>query len=98
MTEQNSEELFPRPKIAKAAFMNLQSNITVDNPWSWEDVDKLDILNLDEYKKAIEACRFFYKHDPIGSTIINKMVDIGVTPLDFERVNLNNNEEKIVEG
>jgi len=98
MTEQISEELIPKPKFAKAAFMNLQSNITVDNPWSWEDVDKLDILDLDEYKTAIKACRFFYKHDPIGSSILNKMIDIGITALDFERVNLKNNEEKIVEG
>ena len=85
-------------KLKNAAFMNLQNNITVSNPWTWDQVDKLAVVDVDEYRKTVFGCRFFYKRDPIASTVINKMIDIGITDIDFERNNLNNNEENLVEG
>ena len=88
-----------KPKLhAFASFMNLDNNITIANPWTAVEVDKLDFSSTEDYHKSIKACRFFYKHDPIGSTIINKMVDIGITSLDFKRTDLTNNEEKLIEN
>lgn len=95
MTDEKNETY---SKLAKSAFMNLQNNISVSNPWTWDQVDKLEVVDVDEYRKTVFGCRFFYKRDPIASTVINKMVDIGITELDFERNNLNNNEENLVEG
>ncbi len=84
---------------ARSAIMNLVgSDFSLSNPWSYNDVDKLEIADIKEYREVIKLCRFFYKRDPIGSTVINKMVDIGITDLDFDRSNLNNNAEKLVEG
>ena len=94
MPDENKKQLF----IAKAAIMNIQGNVTVANPWSADDVDKLEAVGLDEYKEVIKACRFFYKRDPIGSSVINKMVDIGITSLDFTKAGLTNNEEKLVKA
>jgi hypothetical protein len=85
-------------KLKTAAFMNLQNNISVSNPWTWDQVDKLEIVDVDEYRKTVFGCRFFYKRDPIASTVINKMVDIGITDIDFERNDLNNNEESLIDG
>jgi hypothetical protein len=85
-------------KLMNAAFMNLQNDISVSNPWTWDQVDKLEIVDVDQYRKTIYACRFFYKRDPIASTVINKMVDIGITGLEFERAGLTNNEENLIEG
>ena len=34
-----------------------------------------------DYTKLIKLCRFFYKHDPIAGTVLNKMVDCAITPL-----------------
>ena len=85
-------------KLRNAAFMNLQNNISVSNPWTWDQVDKLEIVDVDEYRKTVFGCRFFYKRDPIASTVINKMVDIGITDIDFERNELNNNEEALIDG
>ena len=85
-------------KLKNAAFMNLQNNISVSNPWTADRVDKLEIVDVDEYRKTVFGCRFFYKRDPIASTVINKMVDIGITDIDFERNNLNNNEEALIDG
>jgi hypothetical protein len=43
------------------------------------DVDKLEIPT--DYHKLIKVCRFFYMHDPIAGTVLNKMVDCAITPL-----------------
>jgi hypothetical protein len=85
-------------KLKTAAFMNLQNNISVSNPWTWDQVDKLEIVDVDEYRKTVFGCRFFYKRDPIAATVINKMVDIGITDIEFKRNDLNNNEEALIEG
>ncbi len=92
------EEKKQYTKLKNAAFMNLQNNVSVQNPWTWDQVDKLEVVDIDEYRKTVFGCRFFYKRDPIASTVINKMVDIGITEIDFERNNLNNNEENLIDG
>lgn len=94
MAEETNEYI----KLAKSAWSSPIGTITEINPWNYDRVDKLEILDVDDYRKTVFACRFFYKRDPIASTVINKMVDIGITSLDFERSNLNNNEENIIEG
>ena len=43
------------------------------------DVDRMEIPK--NYKKLVEVCRFFYMHDPIAGTIVNKMVDMCVSDL-----------------
>ncbi|KKM69526.1 hypothetical protein LCGC14_1449930 [marine sediment metagenome] len=83
-------------KLASAAFMNLGYNITSSNPWSSEDIDKMESMDLKEFQKVVTACRFFYKKDSIVSTVINKMIDIGITELIFEKRNLSNNEINII--
>jgi len=44
-----------------------------------EEVDRMEIPK--DYHKLIKTCRFFYKRDPIGGTVMNKMVDCAITPL-----------------
>lgn len=34
-----------------------------------------------KYQDLIKMCRFFYKHDPIAGTVINKMIDFTISPL-----------------
>jgi len=84
---------------ATAAFMYpYGQNVSNSNPWSPSDVDRLEITNFDAYSKLITACRFFYRHDSIVSTVINKMVEIGVTKLIPEGSKLTANEQKLVES
>jgi hypothetical protein len=81
-----------------SSWLNPLSNI--NNPWylSEQDVDKYDYNNLD-YNKLIRDCRFFYKRDPISSTTINKMVDIGITEILFtNKGKLTENELRIFYG
>ena len=92
MTEQSYQ------KLGKAAFLNLYNDVAVKNPWTADQVDKLEIVDIEDFRKTVNSCRFFYKRDPIASTVINKMLDIGITDIEFERSELNNNEENLVAG
>lgn len=85
-------------KLANAAYLNPQYNIGTDNPWATEDVDKLESPDHDKYKTTVQACRFFYRRDPLASTIINKLVDIGISELHIEGHNLSENQLRIFEG
>ena len=85
------------PKLAKASsytYMNT-GNFTT---WAPEDIDKLEIQGLKEYKEIINNCRFFYRRDPIGSTVINKLVELTITDLIIEQNNLTDNEYRIYTG
>jgi hypothetical protein len=85
-------------KLARAAVFNTASNNTISNPWTAEDIDKLEVDDIDEFREVVDICRFFYKRDPIASTVINKLIDIGITALEFERSKLQPNQEKIIES
>lgn len=38
-----------------------------------------------DYQKRLDMCRFYYKRDPIVATVINKMIDVGITKLHNRR-------------
>lgn len=82
-------------KFAKSG-LNVLGNSN-DNPWSTDEVDKLEFDSKD-YKKTVEACRFFYKKDPIASSTINKLVEIGINDLTFGKNGLSDNEIRIFYG
>lgn len=89
-------------KLAKSmsAFMDLNARKIYNTDFTWldEDVDRFEIEDDDDYKNIVATCRFFYKHDPIASTVINKLVDIGVSRLEFFQGSLTPNEFKIFLG
>ncbi len=76
------EEKTENLKLAKAS-VNL-----LDDPHQTGLVfgDTIDYMELPkDYKKLIKMCRFFYKHDPIAGTVINKMVDFAISPMMNQR-------------
>ena len=68
------------------------------NPWSEKDFDKLDKYDVKDYRKVMNDCRFFFKHDSLASTIINKLIDIGITEIKVDQGTLSENEYKIFSG
>jgi|WetSurSiteA1Bulk_404760.scaffolds.fasta_scaffold13811_2 hypothetical protein len=82
----------PKEATLRLANAELMSFPGVGNPWSPSDVDKLEAVDATQFKKATEACRFFYRRDPIASSVVNKMVDIGINDLIFHKNNLSENE------
>jgi hypothetical protein len=83
-------------KLASAS-INTLGGSTSSNPWTASDVDKLE-LNTDDYHKIVKACRFFYKKDPLVSSTINKLVEVGINRLMFSKNGLTENEYKIFLG
>jgi hypothetical protein len=68
------------------------------NPWSPDEVDKLESNDKDGFRQVIESCRFFYKKDPIASSVINKLVDIGITPFRFKKNGTPDNEMRVYQA
>jgi hypothetical protein len=85
-------------KLAKAAFMRQVGSGNTYNPWAYDDIDKMEVEDVKEFREVVDVCRFFYKRDPIASTVINKLIDIGITELEFEHSKLTPNQEKILES
>lgn len=85
-------------KLAKAQFGSFTRTYGGGDTWSPDQVDKLEVLNLKKYKEIVEQCRFFYRRDPIASTVINKLVEIGMTDLIYDRGSLSDNEFRIYLG
>ncbi len=82
-------------KLSTSAFLPsvVDNNL---NPWSSSGVDKLEDFTLENFREIVKACRFFYKHDSIVSTVINKLVDISITELIIPKNNLSANEYRII--
>jgi len=72
-------------RLAKAAFAIYpsQTQTMASNPWIGT-VDKLSFDNHTEYERIIKDCRFYFRHDPLASTVIHKLVDIAVNDLVVE--------------
>jgi len=91
-----------KPKIshkAKSATYEFSRNGgSLKNPWSSSQYDRLDSDKLTEYKKVVNECRFFYRRDPIASTTVNKLIDIGITDLVVDKGSLTDNELKIIDA
>jgi len=69
------------------------------NPWTAKNVDKFATKDvLKEYRKVVESCRFFYRRDPLPSSVINKMVDISMSELKFENKGVPDNIFRVYES
>lgn len=78
-------------KLAKA-----QVNAFFGNETPWEEIDILDKPNVSEdFREAVLACRFFYKHDGLAANVINKLVEIGINEVKFSKNGLTDNEYRI---
>jgi hypothetical protein len=96
MTEEIKEidEIKETKKLAVATYSFNTTYGGLTN-WSPEEVDKLETYDIKEFDKVISDCRFYYRKDPIASTIINKMVEIGITDVEFTKGKLSDNEFRI---
>ena len=67
-------------KLLKAISSFITNTGTTD-VWNPSDVDKLESLVFEKYKVIVNNCRFFYRHDPITSIVINRLVNFGINNL-----------------
>lgn len=79
--------------IGGIAFAEFGSPTT--NPWTDAQKAKDKKYTHEEYLKTLSLVRFFYKTEPVVSTVINKLVEIGINDLVFSRNKLSDNEFRI---
>jgi len=90
MPDSTAVEVIPeikRTRLGVASFVDFPTYTILGDTWSPNEVDKLESYDINKFKKVVSSCRFFYRNDPIASTVINKMVEIGITSLVLIRVN-----------
>ena len=71
---------------AKASFFvygPAQTTRSQFNIWSPSSVDKLDFSKHGTFAATVQKCRFYYRHDSLASSVINKMVDLAINDLVF---------------
>jgi len=64
------------------------------NPWSKVDKDLSADISSDDYQETVKLIRFFYRTEPIVSTVIDKLVEIGTDGLIISKNRLSDNEHR----
>ena len=84
---------------AVATIVSMEPTDVSKNPWryTWEK-DKDTKGPQKDFANMIKRCRFYYKRNPLTSSTINKLVDIGINTLNFHSNGLTDNEFKVFEG
>jgi hypothetical protein len=81
------------PQTGEAQYVTSGNNIVYA-----QDIDKMDSMDIKEYREVVKNCRFFYRKDPIAGTVIDKMIDLGITDIYIEKNGLSENEFRIFTG
>jgi hypothetical protein len=68
---------------------------TTTNPWTDALRAKDKKFDYEEFVKVNSLCRFFYRTEPVVSTVINKLVEIGINDLVFSKNKLSENEFRV---
>lgn len=66
-----------------------------DNPYTEIPKFKTTTKIVEDYQKSVTHCRFFYRTEPLVSTVIDKLVEIGINDLIFSKNKLSENEYRV---
>jgi len=89
----NAVQSLTATRIKGVAYAEFGSPTT--NPWTDPFKSKDKIIDFEEFKKVNQLCRFFYRSEPVVSTVINKLVEIGINDLVFSRNGLDDNQFRL---
>lgn len=68
---------------------------TTTNPWTDARKSMDKPYDFDKFVETANLCRFFYRTEPVVSTVINKLVEIGINDLVFSKNKLSDNEFRV---
>ena len=76
------------------------NSYNTSNPWRDAPYNKpkAGALTAREYESVVERCRYFYRRDPIASTTIDKLIELGINELIIDKGSLSDNQYRILEG
>lgn len=87
--------------LPKALPMNVAKSELLqptDNPWTVVPKFQTSVNNYNDFTVAVNHSRFFYRTEPLVSTVIDKLVEIGITDLVFAKNKLSDNEFRVFES
>lgn len=82
-----------QPMPINIAFAELLEK--TNNPWTEVPKFKTTVNNYNDYIKTLDHCRFFYRTDTLVSTVIDKLVQIGITDISIAKGKLTDNEYRV---
>lgn len=88
-----AEALSRKPTIAGFALADFGTTTT--NPWTDARKAKDRKVTFDTFVETNSLCRFFYRTEPVVSTVVNKLVEIGINDLVFSKNGLSDNEFRL---
>jgi len=103
-TTRLQKEKLSDPKTAShmtSAIWDTPSNsYNVANPWRDAPYKKPNAgaLTARDYEKIVDRCRYFYRRDPIASTTIDKLIELGINELIVDKGSLSENQYRMLEG
>lgn len=69
-----------------------------DNPYTEIPKFKTTTRNYDDFQKCMTHSRFFYKVEPLVSTVVDKLVEIGINDINFSKGKVTDNEFRIFQA
>ena len=92
--KKTTAETKSKPKnVAVSATIELMEK--TDNPWTEIPKFITPTKNHDDFIKSVNHSRFFYKTEPVVSTVIDKLVELGINDFVFSKSKLSENEHRV---
>lgn len=85
-------------KMLHTAESSMSAIAASTNVWKDVKTDLSKVVDKDEFGNTVNLCRFFYKTEPIVSTVINKLVEIGINDIIISKDGLTDNEFRVFEA
>jgi hypothetical protein len=74
---------------------SLQAIATSTNVWKDVKTFSTKVIDKDAFAESVTLCRFFYRTDGMVSTVINKLVEIGINDIIISKSGLSDNEFRV---
>lgn len=87
--------IIPLPSRLLKAEASMAAQSASTNVWKDAKTYSTKIVDKDSFAEMVTLCRFFYKTEPVVSTVINKLVEIGINDLIISKNGLSDNEFRV---
>lgn len=101
MTTKTRKSTTASAKVTIPKTMNIAKSELLeptDNPWTVVPKFKNTTNSQQDFTVAVNHSRFFYRTEPLVSTVLDKLVEIGITDLVFSKNKLSDNEFRVFEA
>jgi len=85
----------PPPKKLQKAESSMMAQAASTNVWKDSKSYINKVVDKVSYDDQVSLCRFFYKTEPLVSTVINKLVEIGINDIIISKAGLSDNEFRV---